>query len=338
MSTRKDVFVSAVVIRPDQQHFQDDLAALSTILSSNYLHYEIVVINTVSTNDVFEEKVDAALKQIKHIRYIKVFNNVDDNILFAAGIENTIGDIIVASYPEFLTEHNIRESVDLCFAGNDVVNGLSKTKTGLLHKISRQASRKILSRLISYNIPYNDTFFRCISRRALNGAIGTRHFHRFVFLRLANTGEKQTCVELDCLRPCKAESRRFLDSFSRAVSAVIFNSTFPLRIMNVGALFGCFITLLIAVYTIAIKLLKDKVVEGWPTMMLASSCLFFFLFMILTFTGEYLIRIIFDNNTYAPYHVLAEKHSSVMLNYNELNIREDSVSSEVNLTQTGRDR
>ena len=338
MSTRKDVFVSAVVIRPDQQHFQDDLAALSTILSSNYLHYEIVVINTVSANGVFEEKVDAALKQIKHVRYIKVFNNVDDNILFAAGIENTIGDIIVASYPEFLTEHNIKESVDLCFAGNDVVNGLSNTKTGLLQKISKQAARKILSRLLSYSIPYNDAFFRCISRRALNGAIGTRHFHRFVFLRLANTGEKQTNVELDLLRPCKAESRRFLDSFSRAVSAVIFNSTVPLRIMNVGALLGCFITLLIAAYTIAIKLLKDKVVEGWPTLMLASSCLFFFLFMILTFIGEYLIRIIFDNNTYAPYHVLAEKHSSVMLNYNELNIREDSVSSEVNLTQTGRDR
>ena len=338
MNTRKDVFVSAVMICPDKEHFQDDLTGLSRILSSNYLHYEIVIINTISSTDVIEEKVNAALKQIRHIRYIKVFNNPDDNILFAAGIENTIGDIIIASYPEYLTEHNIRESVDLCFSGNDVVNGLSKTKTGLLRRISKKTSRKILSHLISYNIPYNDAFFRCISRRALNGAMGTRHFHRFVFLRLANTGEKQTNIELDMLRPCKAESKGFLDSFSRAVSAVIFNSTVPLRIMNAGALFGCFITLLIAIYTIAIKLLKDKVIEGWPTLMLASSCLFFFLFMILTFIGEYLIRIIFDNNTAAPYHVLAEKHSSVMLDYNELNIREDSVSSEVNLTQTGRDR
>ena len=338
MSTRKDVFVSAVVIRPDQEHFQDDLTTISTILASNYLHYEIVVINTVSSNGVLEEKVDAALKQIKHIRYIKVFSNVDDNILFAAGIENTIGDIIIASYPEYLTEHNIKESVDLCFAGNDVVNGLSKTKTGLLYRFSKRLSRKILSRLLSYNIPYNDVFFRCISRRALNGAMGTRHFHKFVFLRLANTCENQANIVLDLLRPCKAESRSFLDSFSRTVSAVIFNSTIPLRIMNIGALLGCFIALLIAVYTIAIKLLKDKVVEGWTTLMLATACQFFFLFMILTFIGEYLIRIIFDNNTAAPYHVLAEKHSSVMLNYNELNIREDSVSSEVNLTQTGRDR
>ena len=338
MNTRKDVFVSAVMIRPDKEHFQDDLISLSNILSSNYLHYEIVVINTVSSKGIPEELIDAALKQIKHIRYIKIFNNVDDNTLFAAGIENTIGDIIVASYPEFLTEHNIKESVDQCFAGNDVVNGLSKTKTGLFYRISKRISRKILSRLLSYDIPYNDTFFRCISRRALNGAMGTRHFHKFVFLRLANTCEKQANLELDWARPCKAESRRFVDSFSRTVSAVIFNSTFPLRIMNAGALLGCFITLLIAVYTIAIKLLKDKVVEGWTTLMLATSCLFFFLFMILTFIGEYLIRIIFDNNTAAPYHVLSEKHSSVMLNYNELNIREDSVSSEINLSQTGRDR
>ena len=338
MNTRKDVFVSVVMIRPDIDHFHDDLIALSNILSSSYQHYEIVVANPVSSKGIPEEKIDAALKQIQHIRYIKIFSNVDDNILFAAGIENTIGDVIVASYPEFLTEHNIRKSVDLCFAGNDVVNGLSKTKTGLLYGFSKRLSRKILSRLLSYNIPYNDAFFRCISRRALNGAMGTRHFHKFVFLRLANTCENQANIVLDLLRPCKAESRSFLDSFSRTVSAVIFNSTVPLRIMNVGALLGCFITLLIAAYTIAIKLLKDNVVEGWTTLMLATACQFFFLFMILSFIGEYMIRIIFDNNTAAPYHVLAEKHSSVMLNYNELNIREDSVSSEMTLTQTGRDR
>ena len=73
-------------------------------------------------------------------------------------------------------------------------------------------------------------------------------------------------------------------------------------------------------------------------MMLVLSFLFFFLFLILAFMGEYLVRIIFDTNQAAPYHVLSEKHSSVMLNYDELNIREDSVSSEINLTQTGRDR
>lgn len=338
MSTRKDVFISAVMIRPDGEHFPDDLAALSTALSSHFLHYEIIVIDTISAKGVSEAKIDTALKSVRHVRYIRLFNDADDNILFAAGIENTIGDIMIASYPEYLTEHNIRESVELCYAGNDLVNGVSKKKTGFLYRISKKLSNRILARLISYNIPDNDAFYRCISRRALNGAMGTRHFHKFVFLRLANAGEKQTNLELDMSRPCRMESHRISELLSRTVSAVIFNSTFPLRIMNASALFGCFITFLIAVYTIVIKLLKDKVIEGWPTLMLTFSCLFFFLFLILSFIGEYLIRIIFDTNAAAPYHVLAEKHSSVMLNYNELNIREDSVSPEVNLTQTGRDR
>ena len=93
MSTRKDVFVSAVMIRPDGEHFQDDLAALSTALSSNFLHYEIVVIDTVSAKGLSEDRIDAALKSIRHVRYIRIFNDADDSILFAAGIENTIGDI-----------------------------------------------------------------------------------------------------------------------------------------------------------------------------------------------------------------------------------------------------
>ena len=66
--------------------------------------------------------------------------------------------------------------------------------------------------------------------------------------------------------------------------------------------------------------------------------MFFLLFLILSFLGEYLVRIIFDHGNDQPYSVVQEKHSSVMLDYHELNIREDSVSDSVNLTQTGRDR
>ncbi len=338
MNKIRDVFVSAVVIRPEKNNMLDFLTQLSNVLSSHYAHYEILLMTTELEESVPDLDMNDILQKVKHIRSIKLFHDTTDSILFAAGIENAIGDIIVCSYQEFLTEKNVTESVNLCCEGNDVVSGLFSAKKPLWYRCGSSLFRKLFSRILSYNLPPDDAFFRCVSRRALNAAVGTRHFHRFVFLRLSNVCEKKGYIELEVSSGKQLHKTHILDSFSKAISLIIFNSTTPLRVMNLSALLICVIAFLVAVYSVVVKLVKHHVVEGWPTMMLVISFLFFFIFLILAFIGEYLVRIIFDINQAAPYHVLSEKHSSVMLNYDELNIREDSVSSEINLTQTGRDR
>ena len=338
MSKIKDVFVSAVVIRPEKNTILDFLTQLSNVLASHYAHYEILLITTEPGGSVPDLELNDILQKIKHIRSINLFHDTTDDILFAAGIENAIGDIIVCSYQEFLTEKNVTESVNLCCEGNDVVSGLFRTKKPFWYRCGSNLFRKLFTRILSYNLHPDDAFFRCISRRALNAAVGTRHFHRFVFLRLSNVCEKKGYIDLEISSGRQLHTPHVLESFSKAISLIIFNSTTPLRVMNLSALLVCVIAFFVAVYTVIIKLVKHHVVEGWPTMMLVISFLFFFIFLILAFMGEYLVRIIFDANQAAPYHVLSEKHSSVMLNYDELNVREDSVSSEINLTQTGRDR
>ena len=338
MNKIKDIFVSAVVIRPERNNILAFLTQLSSILASQYAHYEILLMTTELGESNPDLDMDDILQKIKHIRSIKLFRDTTDDVLFAAGIENAIGDIIVCSYQEFITEKNVIESVNLCCEGNDVVSGIFHTKKPFWYRFGSSLFRKLFSQILSYNLQPDDAFFRCISRRALNAAIGTRHFHRFVFLRLSNVCEKKGYIELEISSDKQLRKPHLLDSFSRAISLIIFNSTTPLRVMNLSALLVCVISFLVAVYTVVVKLIKHHVVEGWPTMMLVISFLFFFIFLILAFMGEYLVRIIFDTNQAASYHVLSEKHSSVMLNYDELNVREDSVSSEINLTQTGRDR
>ena len=59
-------------------------------------------------------------------------------------------------------------------------------------------------------------------------------------------------------------------------------------------------------------------------------CYSFYINMILT--KQILLK------TNRQYTIMFEKHSSVMLNYNALNIRNNSISDSINLTQTGRDR
>jgi len=93
-----------------------------------------------------------------------------------------------------------------------------------------------------------------------------------------------------------------------------------------------------ALYSLVVNYFKETVVEGWTTLMLVLSSMFFMMFLILAFIGEYLVRIIADHSERSPYQVIFERHSSVMLHFDTLNIRKNSTSSNINLTQTGRDR
>ena len=337
MSMLRDIFVSAVLIQPEGGNLLEKLKEIRAVLASHYAHHEVLIIDPEENRKLDAEIVDNILKMVSGVRYLKLFNTMSDKVLFAAGMENAIGDVIVTGYPEFFSEENIVRAVELCCEGNDVVIGTFPARRSLLYRTGSFLFRMFFARMISYRLPADDAYFRAISRRILNAALCMKHFHEFVFLRLSNVGGKQALLELGAPKgPCSRKQSKGM--FSKAVSLVIFNTTTPLRIMNGIALFSSFLALLAAFYTVIVKLLKNHVVEGWPTMMLLLSVLFFLLFLILSFLGEYLVRIIFDHGASQPYNVIQEKHSSVMLDYSELNIREDSVSSSINLTQTGRDR
>ena len=338
MSTLKDIFVSVCVIVPS---FEDDIESiLQTVkktLSEHYAHYEILVVDSERNTSSFTEKMDSVLQKMTQIRYIRLFQNISAKVLFSAGFENAIGDIVVVSLPKFLTPENILQSVELCCNGNDVVCGTWNGNRSFAYSVGSWIFRKIFGDMISYDLPKNDVRFRCVSRRIINAAMNMPYFHEFVFLRLANAGGKSQTINLSAV-PGINKNDRIRNSLSEAIAMVVYNTTRPLRMMNALALFSSFIALMIALYSIGIRFFRHHVVEGWTTLMFSSSFLLFLMFLILSTIGEYLVSMIMTRGNSRSYSVLFERHSSVMLNYNELNIRNDSVSDNINLTQTGRDR
>lgn len=61
-------------------------------------------------------------------------------------------------------------------------------------------------------------------------------------------------------------------------------------------------------------------------------------FLILSLFGEYLARLLEDRADVRAYNVIYERHSSVMLDMDRLNVSQNSEADEINLVQTGRDR
>ncbi len=331
-------FVSAItVIRETTDSTVDYLKNLSIILSSNFSDFEIIIIDQCSTDDT-EKKLDASLTSIPCIRYIRLTQEVAFDVAMAAGAENAIGDFLV-----FLTSESdpidiIIPAINECKNGSDIVLGVDKDyHASFFYRLLRPISGFTLKKLLNYSTPIGTTNFYCISRRAANAIMNTERFHHQFTFRIVNTGYKTTKFEYNARKDGK-KRRTLANSISKFFQILVFNSTKPLRLMSIIGFGGSMFTFVVSLYALLINVFKNDVAAGWTTLMLFLSLMFALIFIILALFGEYLSRILDDNLNDRHYDVLFEKTSSVMLDEERQNVLSDSVITETNNVQTGRDR
>lgn len=331
----KNTFIS-LVITADGNLNGNWLHGYADYLEKNYSDYEILIIDYGRGDDNNHNKSEL-LASIAKMRWLKITDACSLEVAMAAGMENAIGDIIVIGSEENLTEEIIGRAVDECFAGNDIVIGCSRVYKPFWYRMGSRMFRLCARKLIRYNLPANDTWFRAISRRAANAVMADSRFHLMLLMRISNCGYECRNLKYELSgKLCRYPG--IIASFSRAVSMMVFNSTRPLRVFNGLGLAASMLAFIFGAYSVLIHLWKNNVLEGWTTTILFMSILFFIMFLILSLFGEYLARLLEDRADVRAYNVVYERHSSVMLDMDRLNVAENSEASEVNLVQTGRDR
>ena len=338
MKEVRDIFVSLVVVIDPQskEQLRSRLEAWTDILTRHYAHHEILLLdgNFPGMPDV---EVTEVLGAVQKVRYQRVQGAASREVVLAAGLESAIGDIIVTFDAELVSEKNVVDSVEKCCEGNDVVCGVAKSRRPLAYSLGSWFFRTFFGKMVGYDLPRDDTWSRCLSRRVINAAIESINFHPFVFLRLVHAAGRYATVPVE-IPPTWRKRYQFGCAIRKAITIIVFNTVQPMRVINMLALGVSGLSVLAAAYTIVMQVVRNDVVPGWTTLMLFLSGMFFCLFAVLAFLGEYLVRVVVENHNLRPYSVTYEKHSSVMLDLNELNIRESSVSEKINRTQTGRDR
>lgn len=338
MSERQEIFVSLAVVfdRALPEALEQTLAEAEALLRDRYANYELLLIDNTGTA-ALEQRLLPLLTQIPKLRFLRLSGTVQPEVALASGQENAIGDLIVLTTPDNYTPEALISGVALCCDGNDVVIGCSERSKPLWYRLGSTFFRTFFGKMIGYDLPPDDTGFRVISRRAANAVMTTARFHYHLFVRLSGAGFGEKRFHY----PLAAQSRRQVTAtgaFARAVSMLVFNSVKPLRLVNFLGLLASFMAMLIGLYSLLVHLFKSQVVEGWTTLTLFMSVLFFCLFLILAILGEYLVRLLLDRADDAAYHVMFEKHSSVMLDAARLNVLTESERTAVNRVQTGRDR
>jgi len=221
----------------------------------------------------------------------------------------------------------IDKMIELLGKRYDIIVGVAPQARSKGYRIIRQLSNRLLHS-IGYHIPKNSTPVRGLTRRAINAITQSGQQHRQFMVRVASTGYPATTLNYELA--CGTEKKTVITGIKQCLQLMIFNSTKPLRLASILGIAGSLFSLIFALYSIMINLIKKNVVEGWTTMVFFTSFLFMILFAILSFMGEYLARILTEHNQQKKYYISEERTSCVMLDVDRYNVMRLSAIEEEN--------
>lgn len=323
--SKKGEFISVILIASETKEagVSTSVHRLYKYLDSHFIDYEIVIIEDLP-GLVDQIEVGKLLKDINSIRFIELSYKVDYEVAITVGLENSIGDYAIIFNPDRDPLDVILPMVELC--DGQVVDIVVGVEENVEKSIGYTVVRPFVSwalNEVGYHIAKNATTLRCLSRAAINSATKARNHHHQIFVRVAQCGLGTRSLIYKTLSTV-SNKKSLLKGIRTTLKLLIFNSTKPLRWMSAIGVFGSFFAFTFASYSFFIRLISDNVVDGWSSIVILVSILFMLLFVILSFFGEYLGRLLNDQSKHDSYWILNERHSSVMINIDRQNVLEES--------------
>lgn len=310
MNTRPaDLFVSVVApIRDAAPWIAGRVAVLADLLAGHFTNYEIVLVDDGSA-DATPLVLDRLLRRTAGVRFIRLARRYGRHAAATAGLDCAIGDYVVVLDLDRDEVDRIPDLVARAREGFDIVLGLGpppRFRTRWHNAVAR-----IVHRLFGYDPAVESASLLAFTRSAATAVARSMRRRRNLALVAAALGCPTTT--LPCSPPagfCAAplSLREYLSS---AAAALVLRSPRPLRIVSACGLAASLLNVLYVGYIFAVLLLKRQVVEGWTTLSLQISFMFFLVFVILAVLAEYTGRTLQESQGEPIYHALEIKDSVV---------------------------
>lgn len=316
----KDILVSVVVVTQNAtRYIEPALEALSEQLAKHYKDYEIVVVDDGS-RDRTAEVVESLQKRISNIQLYALPRSYGEAIATVAGLDNAIGDYVAVMDPETDPPETIPLMVSLAQGGYDVVYVADTSRKNRERFYDRLAKLfyRIFVKFTGSEIPQEASRFRLFSRAVVNYITAVNDRHHLLRVLPAISGFSHTVVPY--VSKPSSKQRSLLSRIGEGISVLFNSSVKPLRFATYTALAAGFLNLLYAVYVVIVALIKPDVAEGWVSLSLQSSGMFFLISLVLTIISEYLYGIMERTQNRPLYHISRESSSVVFRRKQELNV------------------
>lgn len=314
-------------------YFEEEVAQecynrLFTVMQINNLNYEIIFVNDGSTDQTMDILTEIANKdpQVKIINFARNFGH---QIAVTAGIDYANGNAIVIIDADLQDPPElIPLLVDKWKEGYEVVYAKRKARKGETWFKLQTAKYfyKFLNYMSDINIPKDTGDFRIIDRKVADVFIKMTERNRFVRGMMSWIGFRQTFIEYERDERFAGETKYPLKKMIKFASdGIIAFSTKPLRIVMTLGLFSVFISILVLIYSLTVKIFGENIQSGWTSIMVAITFFSGIQLLGLGIVGQYVARI-YDESKNRPIYTIKE-----LVNIDENNQLQTSKQTEKNV-------
>src|ERR1039458_5294861 len=306
-----DQFVSVVIITdPQSRHLDHEVKALSAMLSTRYTNYEIIVVdNNLELPEI--KGLTKLLETIACVRIIQLSREYPKDVCVFTGLESAIGDVVIiksVTDPVLLIKQFIDQvkTVEFVFR-----NRHKRIRAGVINNYGAKLFYWYNKRFLDISIPERSTYFMALSRRAVNAVTRSRQYARHIRYLARQVGYNSSEIFYDPGQKSIPEKKRLGELLVSALELSTNYSKSPLRFISWIGFFVSILNLVYAVYVVLVKLFVSNVAQGWTTLSLQASIMFFFLFAIIAVMCEYIGQILQESRKQPPYHIADELNSKI---------------------------
>jgi hypothetical protein len=317
-SGRKGTFVSVVVVADRAAaDVERDLTELDAALSTAYPMHEIVLVLPNSRGHIPWAR-RLAEKQA-NLQVLGLLHDVNDEVAYTAGLDGALGDVVVTARLGIDGPIDIVRCASMVTEETAVVVGVDSAGDA-----RRRLAVRVAGALVRKGLGEDATSvslgLRGYSRSALDAWLPRRDRDRV--LRILPTISGYTTAEMPYssgarVRPATASGVR------QVLRSVFYGSSRPLRFAVGIALLASLVNMLYALYVVAVGLFSGAV-EGWTSMSLQMSLMFFLLSVVIAIMAEFMFQSKETANERPIYRVAFEATSSVLGARDMLNVEAEA--------------
>lgn len=319
------LFLSVVYVLRNESNQQDEiLRTASSMLRSLVSDYELIVVDNSSEDDSVSilEKLTGE-NGLPNLQVYALTKEVDADTAAWVGLENALGDFVAVIDPFNDDISFLPEMLDKAVRGADVVFANNEQKTS--QSFAYRGAYAIFDRLYKWfngiHLAKEAPQYRVLSKRVVNfilqhpqPAITYRHLPATGGFSRVNLNYSAT--------PKIAQTKRLWESIDRGMRLLVSTTRAPMRLVTALSLFAAFANFVYSIYIVVIALFKTDVAQGWVSLSLQQSGMFFLISLVLLVLGEYILHMASLSNEGPLYHVGQEFTSARMIRREKLNIEE----------------
>jgi len=275
---------------------------MTEVLKSLEYDYELIFVNDGST-DTSQNIIDEFSRQNPKIKSIQFSTNFGHEAAMIAGVDYSTGQALICMDSDLQHPPAILpELLDRFSEGDvDIINMVRKTSK---IKSPSPIFYKILNLISPFEIESNASDFFLISERVAK-LLRENYRERIRFLRgfIQIIGFNKTTIPYIADERMAGKSKYSVRKLiSLSIVAVATLSKLPLKIGIYLGLISGFFSILLAIYSIIMKVIQHPV-SGYTTIVVFLGIMFSIQFIILGILGEY-IGFLFDEQKKRPIYIV----------------------------------